>query len=68
MSDDPVVACPSFLVKIKEATRLLDCSEGTIRNLVRTGALRSVRLGRGLWFQRADLEQLAEGSQWATAV
>lgn len=45
-------AIPKPLVTVKEAMRLLDCSDSTVRRMIKAGELRTLRIGTVL---RIDL-------------
>ena len=49
------------LLSATEVAALFNCSERTIRNWVRHGYLRPVRVGRSLFFVEADIRELIAG-------
>lgn len=53
---------PLHLLRAKEVAAMLGCSAGRVRELVRAGELRSIRLGDEGWhrFDPRDVERLFE--------
>jgi excisionase family DNA binding protein len=48
------------LMTVKEVARLFRRSERTIREWVRKGRLKPVRIGRSVYFLRSEVERLLE--------
>lgn len=53
----------SPLMTTREVAQLLRRTERTIRNWVRKGRLKPVRLGRAVYFRRVDIERLLDPQQ-----
>ena len=51
------------LLTIKELGKTLDCSRGTVFNMVRRGDLKPIRLGKMVRFDWNDVQDLIERSK-----
>lgn len=51
---------PDRFISKKEAARLLSCSQSTIDNYRRNGALKSTKLGKAVRFKRGDVLAVAQ--------
>ena len=57
VGDVPPMAEPPLLISIPEAARLLSCSSGLVKLMIRRGQLRPVKLGRLTRISRAQLTE-----------
>ncbi len=59
-SEDIHVAIAPFLLTAKQAAELFSRTTRTLRNWERRGWLQPIRVGRAIFFRRADIESLVE--------
>jgi len=57
----PVLERPPILSKTPEAARFLRCSEPLVREYIREGRIRAVKVGRGYRIPRESIEAFLAG-------
>ncbi len=62
MSDVLVAERPPIIAKTVETARYLRCSEPMVRELIRTGRLHAIKVGRSIRVPRESIEAFVAGT------